>query len=970
MTLRQTAHRSATGDPNPAGARSALQRAVEHLKGLQDPAGWWKGELETNVTMDAEDVLMREFLGIRTADETGEAARWIRSHQRPDGTWATYYGGPGDLSTTVEAYVALRLAGDDPAAPHMRAAAAFVVSEGGVEASRVFTRLWLALFGWWSWDALPSLPPEVMLLGPRIPLNVYDFACWARQTVVALTVVGTHRPLRPVGFGIDELRTGRPAAGPAGARPGLRTRAARWALLDRALAAYGRVPVRLNPLRRLALHRAERWILHRQEADGSWGGIQPPWVYSILALHLQGYPLDHPALRAGLEGLEGFTIHDERGRHLEACQSPVWDTALAVVALADAGLADGDPVLTRAVDWLVDEEITVLGDWAVRRPGLAPSGWAFEFANDNYPDVDDTAEVVMALARAETGGARAAARRRGRVWTEGMQSRDGGWGAFDADNVRQMCRHLPFCDFGEVIDPPSADVTAHVVEMLAQDPDSDPAVLARGVSWLWNHQEADGSWFGRWGANHVYGTGAVVPALVAAGVASDDGRIRRAVRWLEDHQNPDGGFGEDLRSYRDPAWIGRGASTPSQTAWALLALVAAGQRGEAAERAGQWLVDNQRPDGTWDEDLYTGTGFPADFYINYHLYRLVFPIMALGRWVTGEQGERSEQREQSAPSETGALSTQSTQGAATRKLVLAGPRSFCAGVERAIEIVERALERRGAPVYVRRQIVHNAHVVADLESRGAVFVHELDEVPAGSTVVLSAHGVAPAVRQDARDRGLSVIDATCPLVAKVHTEARRFANQGRTVVLIGHAGHDEVEGTLGEVPGTVVVGSVADVAGLDLDPATPVALLNQTTLAPDDVVDVAAAVRARFASVVEPAAGDICYATQNRQDAVRAIAGDVDVVLVVGSANSSNSNRLVEVAERCGVPAHLLEDESGLDPAWLEGTRAVGITAGASTPESLVERVVSAIAGLGPVERSEHPVTEEHVRFPLPHEVR
>ena len=617
----------------PSATRAALGRAVEHLLSLQSSDGWWKGELETNVTMDAEDLLLRQFLGIRTGADTDAAARWIRSQQRPDGTWATFFGGPGDLSTTVEAYVALRLAGDAPDLPHMASAAAFVRDAGGLEASRVFTRLWLALFGLWPWDELPALPPEVMLLPPWCPLNVYDFACWARQTIVALTVVATHRPVRPLPFGIDELRTG---AAPARAAT-LRTGPGRWEALDRLLHRYGRIPRDRNPLRRLALARAERWILRRQEADGSWGGIQPPWVYSILALHLQGYPLDHPAVAAGLTGLDGFVVRDERGRRLEACQSPVWDTALALVALADAGVGADHPAVRRAARWLLDEEVRVPGDWAVRRPDLEPSGWAFEFANDNYPDVDDSAEVVIALRRALPAGPDAAAvLRRAVAWVTGMRSRDGGWGAFDADNTREACRRLPFCDFGEVIDPPSADVTAHVVEMLAADPTTDPAVLRAGVDWLWAHQESDGSWFGRWGANHVYGTGAAVPALVAAGVPATDGRIRRALRWLEEHQNADGGWGEDLRSYRDPAWRGRGPSTPSQTAWALLALLAADDRSDAARAGVRWLLDNQRPDGGWDEPWFTGTGFPGDFYINYHLYRLVFPVMALGRWVAGE----------------------------------------------------------------------------------------------------------------------------------------------------------------------------------------------------------------------------------------------------------------------------------------------------------------------------------------------
>jgi squalene-hopene/tetraprenyl-beta-curcumene cyclase len=490
--------------------------------------------------------------------------------------------------------------------------------------------VWLALFGAWPWEQLPVMPPEIALLPRWAPLNIYSFACWARQTIVPLTIVFAHRPVRPLPFGLEELRGAERWSPPVGTS----TRGRALVQLDRLLHAYEHLSV--HPFRDHAMGQAERWIVQRQEADGSWGGIQPPWVYSLIALHLRGYALDHPVMRAGLRGLDGFTIDDELGRRIEACQSPVWDTALAAVALADAGTPPDDEALLAAADWLLAEQVHVKGDWAVRRPKLAPGGWSFEFANDGYPDVDDTAEVVLAL----KGVAHPSRQRiddaivRGTRWLQGMQDRSGGWAAFDVGNTSALARELPFCDFGEVIDPPSADVTAHIVEMLGLLGRKADPLTRGGVRWLLDNQEADGSWFGRWGVNHVYGTGAAVPALAAAGVPKTHTAIRRAVTWLERHQNADGGWGEDCRSYDDPAWIGRGESTPSQTAWALLALDAAGARDRTATQRGvQWLVTNQLEDGGWDELHHTGTGFPSDFYIKYHLYRLIFPVMALGRLV-------------------------------------------------------------------------------------------------------------------------------------------------------------------------------------------------------------------------------------------------------------------------------------------------------------------------------------------------
>lgn len=628
---------AATAGPRDAAAR-AIQRSTEFLLAQQDAQGWWKGDLDTNVTMDAEDLLLRQFLGIRDEKTTRAAALFIRGEQRDDGTWATFYGGPGELSTTIEAYVALRLAGDAPEDPHMAKASAWIRDQGGIAESRVFTRIWLALFGWWKWDDLPELPPELIYFPKWLPLNIYDFGCWARQTIVPLTVVSAKRPVRPAPFPLDELHSdarlpnpGKPLA-PMGSWGGVFQR------LDKALHLYHKVAPR--KVRKAAMNSAARWIIERQENDGCWGGIQPPAVYSVIALHLLGYDLEHPVLKAGLESLDRFAVWREDGaRMIEACQSPVWDTCLATIALADAGVPADHPQLIKAADWMLAEEIARPGDWAVRRPELAPGGWAFEFHNDNYPDIDDTAEVVLALRRVDHPDRPRLenAIARGVRWNLGMQSKNGAWAAFDADNTSPFPNRLPFCDFGEVIDPPSADVTGHVVEMLAIEGKAHDPRTRRGIEWLLAEQEADGSWFGRWGVNYVYGTGSVVPALTAAGLPGSHPALRRAVSWLESVQNDDGGWGEDLRSYRYEEWRGHGASTASQTAWALLALLAAGERdSKAVERGVAWLAETQRDDGSWDEPYFTGTGFPWDFSINYHLYRQVFPLTALGRYVNGE----------------------------------------------------------------------------------------------------------------------------------------------------------------------------------------------------------------------------------------------------------------------------------------------------------------------------------------------
>lgn len=603
--------------------RDALTPAIEWLLDRQHPGGWWVGELETNVTMTAEHVLFLRFLGIDHEPIRQGAIRHFLRAQREDGSWALYHDGPADLSTTIEAYAALKVLGMDPNAPPMRAALSVIRRLGGVASARVFTKIWLALFGEYPWAGIPVLPPEIVYLPSWAPGNLYDFACWARGTIAPLTIVLTQKPVRRLGVslrelvveGTEPLLTRVPGAGP-------------WLWLDACLRLYDRLP--WQPGRRGAQRRLIEWITARQEADGSWGGIQPPWVYSLIALHLQGMSLDHPVMRKGLAGLERFSLEDDGGWRLQACMSPVWDTAWAVRGLAAAGLRWEHPAVRRAARWMLAEQITGPGDWCVRCPDVPCGGWAFEFDNDLYPDIDDAAIVVLALLESGAGEEARAAVERARRWILAMRSKNGAWGAFDRDNTSEFLYRLPFCDFGAVIDPPSEDVTAHVLEMLrALGADEWDPHVAGGLAYLRRTQTARGSWFGRWGVNHIYGTWCVVEALAAFPGARS--MVERAATWLLAMQNPDGGWGETCHSYRDESFAGVGRSTPSQTAWAVLSLQKAGLGDHPSCLRGLDVLREWQMGGTWEEPDYTGTGFPGDFYINYHLYRHLFPMLALAR---------------------------------------------------------------------------------------------------------------------------------------------------------------------------------------------------------------------------------------------------------------------------------------------------------------------------------------------------
>jgi squalene-hopene/tetraprenyl-beta-curcumene cyclase len=632
----------------PAALATAIERATDALFRLQVPAGYWWAELQSNVTITAEVMLLQQIWGRFERVPRARAERYFRGEQREHGGWELAYGDGGELSATIEAYLALRMLGVPPEDPALVRARGFVLARGGITKSRIFTKMHLALVGAYEWAGLPALPPFLMLLPGWAPFSIYELSSWARGSTVPLIVVFDRKPVYGPTIDLDELyvepRAERSYALPPGNDAFERLFVGLDGLLKRGERA-GLVPFRA---RGLAL--AERWTLERQEATGDWGGIIPAMLNAMLALRALDYAVDDPVVVRGFAALDGFTIDTDEAYRVQPCISPVWDTGLAVRALVDAGVPRDDARLVRAVDWLLEKQIvSTYGDWAVKNRHGRPGGWAFEFENRWYPDVDDTAVVAMALAAVEhpqPDRLRAALALAG-GWVESMQCKGGGWGAFDVDNDQAWLNRIPYGDLKAMIDPPTADVTARVLEMcLRGGPPFDPHRYERGLRFLLREQDADGAWWGRWGVNYVYGTSG---ALAALGPARADARIDRAVVrgavWLRSVQNPDGGWGETTATYKDPALRGQGPSTASQTAWALIGLLAAADRHpvlapeyDAAIASGvAYLLRTQRSDGTWNEPEFTGTGFPVHFYLNYHYYRNTFPLMALGRYARLQQ---------------------------------------------------------------------------------------------------------------------------------------------------------------------------------------------------------------------------------------------------------------------------------------------------------------------------------------------
>jgi squalene-hopene/tetraprenyl-beta-curcumene cyclase len=604
----------------------------------QRPEGFWHAPLEANVSMDAEYIFFNRFMGRRPEGTETRVVERMLATQSDDGSWPLYHGGPGHLSNTIEAYFALKLAGLRTEEPALRRARDYILARGGLVKAGVFTRSFLAYFGQFPWAGLPAMPVELMLLPSWCPINIYALSSWARGTVVPMTVLMAKGPAIeiPDAAGISELWLKPPTPEDLSFAPSREWITWRNCFLavDRTLKFLGQST--WKPLRARALGRAAEWILSHQDSNGGWGGIQPAMINSVMALRVLGHRDDDPAVAKGVQAIDDFLIESDGHLLFQPCVSPTWDTALAAKALLDSGLPGSHPALTRAGEWLVANQIFKPGDWQIFNPNLEPGGWAFEFANDWYPDVDDSAVILMVLKQVTTGDAARQVRAMayGMNWTLGMQSRNGGWGAFDTDNDSEFLNKIPFADMEAMIDPPTEDLTGRLLELMGTYGfDLRFGRARRAREFVLRRQRADGSWWGRWGANFIYGTWSVLSGLRAIGDDLDAAHVRRAVAWLKAHQNPDGGWGESLRTYDDERTAGRGESTPSQTAWAVLGLLAGEPELSPEVRRGvEYLVDAQRSDGSWEELHFTGTGFPRHFYLRYDMYRNYFPLMALGRF--------------------------------------------------------------------------------------------------------------------------------------------------------------------------------------------------------------------------------------------------------------------------------------------------------------------------------------------------
>jgi squalene-hopene/tetraprenyl-beta-curcumene cyclase len=626
-------------NPGPPDPSATLDRARQALLSLQAPQGYWVGELQGDSILESEYLLLKFILNQENEPDLVLIANYLRRLQQPDGGWNLYPGGPPDLSGTVKAYFALKLMGDDPAAPHMAAARNLILRLGGAERCNSFTKFYFACLGQISFDACPTIPPEIIYLPKWFYFNLYHVSAWTRTMILPLSLVTTLRPQRhiPPRLGIRELFIDFAAANRVSPVPltGLpRNWSQLFLRLDQLLKAYEQSPI--SSLRQRAIDDSVRWICDRLDNSKGLGAIFPPMVYMLIVFRALGYPDNHPRVQAGQAHLREFFIREGDTIRLQPCHSPVWDTGLALHALAEANIDPDSDAARRATGWLLAKECRTAADWQFNAKKVEPSGWFFEFENPHYPDVDDTAMAIAALRRAGSSGGAAteAAIQRGIAWLLAMQNDDGGWAAFDKTRHRALLEKVPFADHNAMQDPSCPDITSRVLECLGLCGfTTRNAVVRRAINRLQSEQDKDGPWWGRWGVNFIYGTWQVLTGLKSVGQDMSADFVRRAADWVRNCQKPDGSWGETAATYDDQSLKGQGQTTPSQTAWATMALLAAaGPTDPAAQRGIQWLIDNQDADGTWSENFYTGTGFPKVFYLKYHLYRLYFPLTALARY--------------------------------------------------------------------------------------------------------------------------------------------------------------------------------------------------------------------------------------------------------------------------------------------------------------------------------------------------
>lgn len=649
-------HSTVAGSPTPdpvaspdvptvssADLTGAIDSAKEYLLGEQREDGHWRAELEGGSILESEYIFAKYVVGERpeTRPKLRKAAEGLRRQQLDDGGWGTFPQGSTDVSASVEAYFVLKLVGDDPDAPHMRRARRAIHEQGGVEACNTYTQIYLALFGQYDWASTPAIPPEMILLPDWFPFSIYDMSSWTRGIVVPLSIIWALKPEVPVPehADIDELYTETSPPAPVNA-PEDETERLWWQFfqtVDTALKQAERFPVK--PLRGRAIRKAEQWILDHLEKSDGVGAIFPPIVNTIIAFHALGYETDDPALRSQIEELENLEIEEEDSMRVQPCLSPVWDTSQALMALLSTDLAGTHDALQQAGEWLLDQEVEEPGDWAVTNPDAPVGGWYFEYNNEFYPDTDDTAEILYGLKHLrfdseEKEQERTRAIDRGLSWLLAMQNSDGGWAAFDKDCDNEVLTYVPFADHNAMIDPSHVGLTGRIVEALSDfGYDRTDPPIARAVEFLKEEQEDDGTWFGRWGCNYIYGTWLALSGLKAAGVDLDQPRYRRAEAWIRQQQNEDGGWGETLASYEDPSLKGTGESTASQTAWALMGLFAMDEYdSEAVRRGVRYLLRTQHADGSWSEEQWTGTGFPEVFYLKYHMYPVYFPTLVLAKY--------------------------------------------------------------------------------------------------------------------------------------------------------------------------------------------------------------------------------------------------------------------------------------------------------------------------------------------------